>query len=59
MSNRVRIVLAPDSFKESMTASQAVIALREGVHQVLPPPNAKAADGRRRVKANQVSTRWV
>ncbi|MGV9798535.1 glycerate kinase [Mycobacterium sp. NPDC003449] len=32
----MRIVLAPDSFKESMTASQAVAALRDGVHAVLP-----------------------
>ncbi|MGA5536528.1 glycerate kinase [Mycolicibacterium nivoides] len=32
----MKIVLAPDSFKESMTASQAVAALREGVRSVLP-----------------------
>ncbi|MBU8829588.1 glycerate kinase [Mycolicibacterium goodii] len=32
----MKIVLAPDSFKESMTASQAVAAMRDGVHQVLP-----------------------
>jgi glycerate 2-kinase len=32
----MKIVLAPDSFKESMTASQAVDAMREGVHAVLP-----------------------
>ncbi|WP_454789512.1 glycerate kinase [Mycolicibacterium lutetiense] len=32
----MKIVLAPDSFKESMTASQAVAALREGVLSVLP-----------------------
>ncbi|MDV3127332.1 glycerate kinase [Mycobacterium sp. 21AC1] len=32
----MKIVLAPDSFKESMTASQAVAALRDGVHAVWP-----------------------
>jgi glycerate 2-kinase len=32
----MKIVLAPDSFKESMTASQPVAAMREGVHAVLP-----------------------
>jgi glycerate 2-kinase len=32
----MRIVLAPDSFKESMTASQAVDAMRSGVSSVLP-----------------------
>lgn len=35
-SRRMKIVLAPDSFKESMTASQAVAAMREGVRSVLP-----------------------
>jgi glycerate kinase len=32
----MKIVLAPDSFKESMTASQAVAAMRAGVREVLP-----------------------
>ncbi|WP_301120154.1 glycerate kinase [Mycolicibacterium fortuitum] len=32
----MKIVLAPDSFKESMTASQAVAALCEGVRSTLP-----------------------
>ena len=32
----MKIVLAPDSFKESMTASQAVAAMRAGVQEVLP-----------------------
>jgi glycerate kinase len=32
----MKIVLAPDSFKESMTASQAVAAMRDGVRAVLP-----------------------
>lgn len=32
----MKIVLAPDSFKESMTASQAVAAMRAGVQAVLP-----------------------
>jgi glycerate kinase len=32
----MKIVLAPDSFKESMTASQAVVALRKGVQAVWP-----------------------
>ncbi|WP_135453660.1 glycerate kinase [Mycobacterium sp. DL99] len=32
----MKIVLAPDSFKESMTASQAVAAMREGIRSVLP-----------------------
>jgi glycerate 2-kinase len=32
----MKIVLAPDSFKESMTASQAVAAMRAGIHEVLP-----------------------
>lgn len=32
----MKFVLAPDSFKESMTASQAVDAMREGVLAVLP-----------------------
>jgi glycerate 2-kinase len=32
----MRIVLAPDSFKESMTASQAADAMREGIHSVIP-----------------------
>ncbi|MFC3775485.1 glycerate kinase [Mycolicibacterium holsaticum] len=32
----MKIVLAPDSFKESLTASQAVAAMRAGVQAVLP-----------------------
>jgi glycerate kinase len=32
----VKIVLAPDSFKESMTATEAVAAMRAGVQAVLP-----------------------
>ncbi|ULE33086.1 glycerate kinase [Mycobacterium sp. IDR2000157661] len=32
----MKIVLAPDSFKESMTASEAVAAMRAGVLSVLP-----------------------
>lgn len=32
----MKIVLAPDSFKESMTATEAVAAMREGVRSVLP-----------------------
>ncbi|MCV7279595.1 glycerate kinase [Mycolicibacterium flavescens] len=32
----MKIVLAPDSFKESMTASEAVAAMRAGVEEVLP-----------------------
>ncbi|OBG81287.1 glycerate kinase [Mycobacterium sp. E802] len=32
----MKIVLAPDSFKESMTASQAVAAMREGISAVFP-----------------------
>jgi glycerate kinase len=32
----VKIVLAPDSFKESMTASEAVAAMRTAVEEVLP-----------------------
>jgi glycerate kinase len=32
----VKIVLAPDSFKESMTASEAVAAMRAAVAEVLP-----------------------
>ncbi|OBK80805.1 glycerate kinase [Mycobacterium sp. 1164985.4] len=32
----MKIVLAPDSFKESMTASEAVAAMRAGVAAVLP-----------------------
>ncbi len=32
----MRIVLAPDSFKESMTAPQAAAAMGRGVHAVLP-----------------------
>ncbi|KUH99061.1 glycerate kinase [Mycobacterium sp. IS-3022] len=32
----MKIVLAPDSFKESMTASEAVAAMRAGVGAVLP-----------------------
>lgn len=32
----MKIVLAPDSFKESMTASQAVAAMRAGVQAALP-----------------------
>jgi glycerate 2-kinase len=32
----MKIVLAPDSFKESMTASQAADAMREGIHSVIP-----------------------
>jgi glycerate kinase len=33
---RMRIVLAPDSFKESMTATEAVAAMAAGVREVLP-----------------------
>ncbi|TFV56484.1 glycerate kinase [Mycobacterium sp. PS03-16] len=32
----MRFVLAPDSFKESMSAAQAIAAMRDGVHTVLP-----------------------
>ncbi|RMI08794.1 glycerate kinase [Cellulomonas triticagri] len=32
----MRIVLAPDSFKESMSAAQAAAAMARGVHRVLP-----------------------
>ncbi|MGE2712444.1 glycerate kinase [Mycolicibacterium litorale] len=32
----MRIVLAPDSFKESMTAAEAIAAMRDGVHAVMP-----------------------
>ena len=32
----MKIVLAPDSFKESMTATEAVAAMRAGVHAVIP-----------------------
>lgn len=32
----MRIVLAPDSFKESMTAAEAIAAMRAGVHAALP-----------------------
>ncbi|MGZ5364489.1 MAG: glycerate kinase [Mycobacterium sp.] len=32
----MKIVLAPDSFKESMTATDAVAAMRAGVHAVIP-----------------------
>lgn len=32
----MKIVLAPDSFKESMTATEAVAAMRAGVHEVIP-----------------------
>jgi glycerate 2-kinase len=32
----VRFVLAPDSFKESMSASQAVTAMRTGVLSAIP-----------------------
>ena len=32
----MKIVLAPDSFKESMTASQAVAAMRDGVRSAIP-----------------------
>lgn len=32
----MKIVLAPDSFKESMSAAQAIAAMRDGVLQVVP-----------------------
>jgi glycerate 2-kinase len=32
----MKIVLAPDSFKESMSAAQAIAAMRKGIHAVLP-----------------------
>ncbi|WP_006242102.1 glycerate kinase [Mycolicibacterium tusciae] len=32
----MKIVLAPDSFKESMSATEAVTAMRAGVHAVIP-----------------------
>jgi glycerate kinase len=32
----MKIVLAPDSFKESMTAAQAITAMRDGVHDARP-----------------------
>ncbi len=44
----MKIVLAPDSFKESMTASQAVAAMREGISAVWPDAECVAvpmADG--------------
>jgi glycerate kinase len=44
----MKIVLAPDSFKESMTASQAVAAMRDGVLTVWPDAECVAvpmADG--------------
>lgn len=44
----MKIVLAPDSFKESMTATEAVAAMSAGVRQVLPDAECIAvpmADG--------------
>lgn len=44
----MKIVLAPDSFKESMTASQAAAAMREGIRVALPHAECVAvpmADG--------------
>jgi glycerate 2-kinase len=44
----MKIVLAPDSFKESMTAAEAVAAMRAGVQAVLPGAECVAvpmADG--------------
>lgn len=32
----MKIVLAPDSFKESMTAAEAISAMRDGVHAAMP-----------------------
>ncbi|HEY0189292.1 MAG TPA: glycerate kinase [Cellulomonas sp.] len=32
----MKLVIAPDSFKESMTAAEAAAAIRRGVHRVLP-----------------------
>jgi glycerate kinase len=40
---RVKIVLAPDSFKESMTAPQAVAAMERGVRTVYPDADCVAA----------------
>src|SRR5665648_835859 len=44
----MRFVLAPDSFKESMTASQAVAAMERGIRVVFPDAEcvgAPMADG--------------
>ena len=44
----MKIVCAPDSFKESMSAAEAAAALAEGVHRVLPDadcPQVPMADG--------------
>lgn len=44
----MKIVCAPDSFKESMSAAEAAAALAEGVHRVLPDadcPQIPMADG--------------
>jgi glycerate kinase len=36
MTDRMKIVLAPDSFKGSMTAKEACVAMEEGIRRVLP-----------------------
>jgi glycerate kinase len=40
---RVKIILAPDSFKESMTAPEAVAAMQRGVWSVFPDAECVAA----------------
>jgi len=35
----MKIILAPDSFKESMTAKVAAVAMEKGVHKVFPEAN--------------------
>ncbi|OIJ12561.1 hypothetical protein BKP37_14135 [Anaerobacillus alkalilacustris] len=36
LKEKGKIVLAPDSFKESMTAKNAALAMKKGIHKVFP-----------------------
>lgn len=61
----MRIVLAPDSFKESMSAAQAIAAMRDGVRTVLPDaecvgvPMADGGEGTVDAVVDALDGEWV
>ncbi len=64
-SGIVRIVCAPDSFKESMTAVQAAEAMARGIHRVDPAircdlvPMADGGEGTTEVLLRALGGEWV
>ncbi|MDR2348570.1 MAG: glycerate kinase, partial [Bifidobacteriaceae bacterium] len=61
----MRVVAAPDSFKESMTAAEAARAMARGAARALPGadcvevPMADGGEGTAEVLAAALAARWV